>query len=194
VNPTLFVLTQGAATPTPGVESPAGIIAITIGVLTLVWLVLLKPAKDRRKKRRDPLKRPATSSPQRSLAAERSTERQMQSLVLELEQLSRTMAGQLDAKAAKLEALIAQANDAADRLESASRPAGPEAPPNRLAGELAEAVRNGKSGPAESGLAGLSAHRDIYALADAGEPLAKIAQKTKRPAGEVELILALRGT
>jgi hypothetical protein len=145
-------------------------------MMGLIYLMLIKPAKERSKKRRDPLNKPPTKT--RSLAAERSTEREMQRLVLDLEALSRRMGGELDAKAAKLEALIEQANDAADRLERQKRSV-PDVP-------LPPAV------PADGGLAGLDSHSEIYRLADAGEAADAIARKVDRPRGEVELILALR--
>jgi hypothetical protein len=167
---------------------------IAIGGLALVYMMVLRP-KARSAKRRDPL---ATSPGQRqSLAAERSAERQMQSLVLELEQLSRQMGSQLDTKAAKLQQLIDDADDAAKRLQAAVQearqaPAVDRDRAGELAGVLAEAVTAGRSGRTDSGLAGLDRHRDIYALADEGKAVPEIARRTNRPAGEVELILALR--
>ncbi len=172
----------------PGVQNNVGAAAIAIGVLTLIWLLVLRPAKERKRGKRDPLAKPVTQARQeRSLAAERAAERQMESLVIELEALSRRMGGELDAKSAKLESLIEQANIATERLEAAKGRS-----TSQQAATLVDAVVAGKSGPAESGLAGISAHRDVYALADAGESAEVIARKVNRPAGEVELILALR--
>mgnify|MGYP006193100629 CR=1 FL=1 len=63
-----------------------------------------------------------------------------------------------------------------------------------MAGRLADLIQAGRSGePAESGLAALARHREIYDMADNGIPANVIAQKLRRPCGEVELILALRG-
>ncbi len=118
----------------------------------------------------------------------------MQSLVLDLEKLSREIGSQLDTKAAKLEALLARAEAASSRLESAGFIEAADRPAAALAGELADAVAAGKSGPAESGLAALDHHHAIYDMADAGESAEVISRKVDRPTGEVELILALRGS
>ncbi|MEM1012983.1 MAG: hypothetical protein AAGI46_12280 [Planctomycetota bacterium] len=184
----MFILLQAKSPLLPGIESNAGIAAMALGVLMLVWLMVLRPAKEKRKKRRgDPLAKSASAA--RSLATERSTERQMASLVLELESLSRRMGGEMDTKAAKLEQLIAQADAAADRLEAAASTSAPA-----QAKAIVDKVVAGQSGPADSGLAAIAAHRDIYALADAGESTDVISRKVNRPTGEVELILALRGS
>ncbi len=190
---TAFLLAQSDSSL--DTSDPYAVAALAIGALTLIYLLLIRPAKERRKQRRDPLNKPATQG--RSLAAERSTERAMQSLVLDLESLSRRMGGELDAKAAKLEALLAEADVAIQQLSRATQSAAPVSQVDAAkakAAELVKAVSAGKSGPADSGLAGIAAHRDIYDLADAGEPLDQIARKVKRPAGEIELILALRGS
>ncbi len=166
----------------PRVDDPVAIILIGGGLLILVYLLFLRPKAKGAKRRKDPLSTPA--SQRQSLAAQRSTEREMQSLVLELESLARKMGGQMDTKARKLEALIEQSDERIAHLERLMSQA--------KAADLADAVVEGRSGRAESGLAALGRHNDIYALADAGKSPAAIAQELNRPAGEIELILALR--
>jgi len=104
-----------------------------------------------------------------SLAPPHAVERQMQNLLMELAELSRQVGEQLDARAAKLEALLKQADD-------------------RIAQLQGQPVEEPPSPPAENE----SRYIEIYRLADAGQSSAQIAQQLNRPQGEIELILALR--
>lgn len=179
----LFTLAEAPASAAGGVDDPIALVALAGGVLMLVYFMILRPRA--RKGRGDPLA--VMPSERSSLAGERAAERQMQSLLVELEQMARQMSAQLDTKAARLEALIRDAESKTAALNAA------------LARAKAERISNsliaGTLGPEhESGLAALARHRDIYDLADAGESAQAIAQKLRRPAGEVELILALRST
>lgn len=180
---TLLATQSAPPAPTTGLQDPATMVLLAVGLLGIIYYAFLRP-KARNAKRRDPLATPP--SQRQSLASERSAERQMQSLVIELEQLSRRMGSQIDTKAAKLSALIDQAERATSELNAVLAKA--------KAIDLTDAITNGQSGPADSGLAGLSHHRDIYTLADAGKSIGDIARQTNRPAGEIELILALRGS
>ena len=171
-----------ALPPLDALNNPAAAVALGAGALGLIYLMFLRP----RGRRPDPADRPP---PRRdSLSAERQVERQMQSLMIELEQLSRRMGAQLDTKSAKLEQLIADADAKIGLLNAALAKA--------KAGEITDVLTARPPRPADesdSGLAGLDHHRQIYDLADRGEDVPAIARRTSRPAGEVELILALRG-
>ena len=173
----------------------SAMVLVGLGVMGLIYLMVLRPAaqKNKRRKRPDPLATPP--SVRSSLAGERSAERGMQTLLLELENMSRQMSAQLDTKAAKLEALIREADAKTAALQSllARDKAG------ALADRLMAGDESGRHRPARpareafgSGLAALASHRSIYDLSDAGDAAAAIARKLNRPAGEVELILALR--
>jgi hypothetical protein len=149
-----------------------GTIAIAMGVLGLAYLMYRSSAK---KRRHDPLDRP--SGP--SLAQQRSVERQMQGLLVEMAEMARQISAQLDTRAAKLEELIRQADERIERMaaEKASSPvqAGPSErveppPPDAVAPE----------------------HQKIYKLADAGMSTPDIAREMAWPRGEVELVLSLR--
>lgn len=168
-------------------QNPAAMVLLGLGILGVIYYSFLRPKARGTKRRRDPLATPPSRA--QSLASERAAERQMQSVVLELEALSRKMGGELDTKAAKLRALVDQAEAAAARLEAA---VGKTA--QAKAGDLADALAKATDAKVESGLAGLGHHRDIYAMADAGKDVHEISRRTARPTGEVELILALRGT
>ena len=78
-------------------------IAIAVGILGLAYL-LLRPKLGRKK--RDPLE----SMPRASLSQQRSLEREMNSLVVELSEMARQITAQLDTRAARLELLIKEAD------------------------------------------------------------------------------------
>lgn len=189
---------SGGASGMPGMEDPVTVIAIGVGGFFLVYLMYLRP-KAKKARRRDPLATPP--SVRQSLASERATERAMQSLVIELEQMSRQIGAQLDTKAAKLEVLIGQADKRIDELkrlgerhDSAEISNVSAVRASELATRLTDGLIAGRVGAEASGLAALAKHREIYELADSGENAAAIAGKLRRPKGEVELILALRAS
>lgn len=182
----------------PALQDPVTVIAIGMGGFVLVYLMFLRPrAKNAR--RRDPLATPP--SVRQSLASERATERAMQSLVIELEKMSRQIGAQLDTKAAKLEVLIGQADERIAQLNRLGRRDENLGFANisavrasELATRLTDGLIAGRIGAEASGLAALAKHREIYDLADNGQDVAAIAGKLHRPKGEVELILALRAS
>jgi DNA-binding NarL/FixJ family response regulator len=132
-------------------------------------------------RRKDPLTRPGGSS----LSQERSVERQMQNLLVELSEMTRQISAQLDTRAAKLELLIREADEKIDRLQTTMRSA---------ASTDAIAPRTGSESPLDSAPTSTidPRHARIYELVDAGQTVSQIAQSLNRPSGEVELILALR--
>lgn len=151
-------------------------------ILAISYLLLRNSAK----KKRDPLNSPARMS----LAQQRSTERQMESLLVELSNMARQISSQLDTRAAKLEALIREADEKLEQLRDAQRSQPPmsgrqqhfppppieDRPPMRLI--VPESVD--------------PRHAEVYRLADQGQSAHQIAQRLNRPSGEIELILALR--
>jgi DNA-binding NarL/FixJ family response regulator len=164
--PALFPLAQSTSDPRIW-------IALGFGTLVLVYLVMRS-----NRPKRDPLDRPSAFT---SLSQQRSVERQMQNLLVELNDMARQMSAQLDTRAAKLEQLIADADDRLARLQSATRGAPEEpAPTMRLTGTEDRAAEIDPR------------HADVYRLADAGRSPTEIAQQLNRPRGEIELILALR--
>jgi hypothetical protein len=158
-------------------------VLILVGLGVLIWMYV-RPGK---KRKTDPLERGGSFA---SLSQQRAIEREMGNLLVELEQMARTMNAQLDTRAAKLEALIAEAdgkiallNQKRGGLDVTVNDA--PLPKLRLANpELEEpnieiAGDDGK-------------HAEIYRLSDDGLGAFEIAKKLGRPAGEIELILALR--
>jgi hypothetical protein len=157
-------------------------IALAIGVLGLAYIVL-RPKFGRR---RDPLENPG---PRMSLAQQRSLERDMSTLVVELSEMARQITAQLDTRAAKLEALIAEADQRIEQLKrhSAAGTREVEPPVSRPADPPASSP---DPAPAEETVD--PRHAAVYALADEGLSASAIAQRLRRPSGEIELILALR--
>jgi len=145
-------------------------IVYAVGALTIVF-VIFRPSL----RKKDPLK---DSGPKLSMAQQRSVEREMSNLLVELSEMARQITGQLDTRSAKLEALMAEADKKIAELkkleaiqhEHEIKPLEPRTQP----------VRDD------------ARYSAIYSLADAGLSAAQIAQQLDRPRGEVELILALR--
>ena len=187
----LTALAQSIPNLPKSLNDPAAMVLVGLGVMGLIYLMVLRPAaqKNKKRKRPDPLATPP--SVRASLAGERSAERGMQTLLLELEQMSRQLSAQLDTKAARLEALIREADAKTAALQAVLSKDKAGALADRLMSDDATADRPARESLG-SGLAALASHRSIYDLSDAGDAAAAIARKLNRPAGEVELILALR--
>jgi DNA-directed RNA polymerase specialized sigma24 family protein len=104
---------------------------------------------------------------------------------VQMHETARELSGQLDSKMRVLQALIAEADRAAARLEAAAakspeaveQPAPPDTEPTTQAEVLKSARRR---------------QEEIYTLADYGLDAAEIARRVGSPVGEVELILGLR--
>jgi hypothetical protein len=150
---------------------PLVMLAIAVGALSLAYLFIRL-----RQGRGAGMPMPAADAPQR----------QMHALLQELEEASLKMSADIDAKATRLEALIADADARSAALSALLARA--------HAHNIAQKLIAGVADNADSGLGALARHREIYDLADSGDTPAAIAQKLGRPAGEVELILALRGS
>jgi hypothetical protein len=145
-------------------------IVYAVGALTILFVVL-RPSL----RKKDPL---AKSSPKMSMAQQRSVEREMSNLLVELSEMARQITGQLDTRSAKLEALMLEADKKIaelKRLESIHHE--PEIKPLE---------------PRAAPVPNDARYSAIYSLADAGHSVQEIAQQLNRPRGEVELILALR--
>jgi hypothetical protein len=145
---------------------------------TIFYVVLLRPMM---RKKHDPLEKMGSfASPSR----ERAVEHEMSNLLVELSQMTRQVSAQLDTRAAKLEALIAEADRKIARLESGCR-----SQPVQGAGEAGGEASEQRPG---NGHALDARYARIYAMAEAGQSARQIAGELDRPEGEVELILALR--
>jgi hypothetical protein len=167
-----------AAQPAPQDLSPWLLLAAA-GAVTLLALLIFWP---RLRRRSDPLSRPAEPS----LTQQRAVERDMQTLMHDLSELARRVGSQLDARGARLEQLIQEADQRIAQL-SAVRPT--QSPPmDHPAHEPSLAVFSDAAPTMDVD----PRHAEIYALQDQGLTLPEIAARLRRPNGEVELIVALR--
>src|SRR4051812_31106402 len=87
-----------------------GWIALAVAGICVTYL-LFRP-----RKKKDPLEAPAFSS----LAQQRTVERQMQNLLVELSEMARQISAQLDTRTAKLELLIKEADEKLEALRTAN--------------------------------------------------------------------------
>ncbi|HZL34554.1 MAG TPA: hypothetical protein VFC78_04535 [Tepidisphaeraceae bacterium] len=156
---------------------------IVIAAAMTIFYAVMRPIRGKKK---DPLSRTSTRSP---LAGERSVEREMSNLLVELSDMARQISGQLDNRALKLEMLIKEADERIAALRGA---AGPSA--KSMASDMVRELSTPApiSVPAPVAVPCDPRHLEIYEMADGGQSPPQIAQKLGRQRGEVELILALR--
>ena len=128
------------------------------------------------------------------LKERRAATRDMEQVMLELDQLSRQIHGRLDTKLVRLEAVIRDADERIDRLSRLVRSA-KEVPSLEvtLAEERPEQECEAAAEPRGTALEQCH-HRYavIYELADRGTSPLQIAEEVGKTDGEIELILALR--
>ena len=181
-----------AASPSPPPSDQTTTYVIMGGASVFIVYTMMRLTK--RKTRKDPFDTPFQT---RSLAQQRSTERQFETLLVEFSEMSRQMTAQLDTRSAKLEALIQDADERIARLDALSQQAPPR-PNFAISAEpaatkpaidpvvIARADDVAPSPPIDPG------HAEVYRLSDDGQGVHAIATALGRPSGEVELILALR--
>jgi hypothetical protein len=138
--------------------------ATAVGAIVAIAVLLIP------RRRNDPPSRRNDPTP----AQERAVERDMQNLLHELSEMSRRVNEQLDARAARLEALIREADERIARLSE------PVRSPIRDDGPM---IMVDDVDPR---------HTQIYSLADQGLTPRQIAERMHMPEGEVGLIVALR--
>jgi hypothetical protein len=154
-----------------------GWIALAVAGIAITW-ILFRP----RFKKKDPLDAPAFSS----LAQQRTVERQMQNLLVELSEMARQISAQLDTRAAKLEFLIKEADEKIATLKSLSN--GTPPPATAITSSIVE-----RAASDDLTLIPIDPrHAQVYELADKGHGTNEIARQLGQNSGEIELILALR--
>ncbi len=155
-------------------------------VILLSILTILYAAFRSFFRKKDPLDKPPAFG---SLAQQRSVERQMQNVLVELSEMARQITAQLDSRASKLDVLIREADQRIAAMKSqpvvSQQFLSQNPPQNPQAGApfMAESTDQPMIDPR---------HALVYALADQGRSPKDIAQELNRPSGEIELILALR--
>ena len=155
---------------------------LAVAMVAVGWLLFRSKYR-----KRDPLEKPNFGN----LSQQRSVERQMQNLLVDLSDMARQMNAQIDTRAAKLEQLIKEADEriaALRRVDGAApqkMPTEPVAtsPPIEPAPSIQVPTLSFELDPR---------HAEIYSLADQGAGVSEIAKRVGQPTGEIELILALR--
>lgn len=127
-----------------------------------------------------------------AVAARNRTARDMEAVMLELDELSRGIHGRLDTKLVRLEALIRDADQRIERLAAAN--AAPPAPDRIDVVVGDESTPDNEARQAANDEPRREPHELIHEMADRGASVIDIARKAGRTPGEVELVLALRKT
>lgn len=157
--------------------------AIMIGFGAMLVMYLSMRGK---RKKKDPLQ----NQEYFSLSRQRTLERDMQNLVVELSDMARQISAQLDTRSARLELLIKEADEKIAQLRQPTTGQPHLAPPAQEHADAEPAATVDTAQPATDPID--PRHAEIYALADAGHSPMDIARQLDRPSGEVQLILALR--
>lgn len=177
--------------------------ALALGIIATAYVFMRAKRKSDRQFLSDARSSPGPSQHREayyeSLTHQRRVETQMSGLLVELEQMARQMNAQLDTRAARMEELIRQADERLAELRSelarqgVAPPPATAVPPARPDDirEEAEAEDSGEPPPPPP-IPIDPRHAAVYRLADQGRTSSEIAREVGQPAGEVELILALR--
>ncbi len=162
---------------------------VALAVLALCGLTIVMLSTRRRlNKSRTPVPPPMRERIE-SMQRERVATRDIEQIMLELDELSRQVHGRLDTKLARLEVVIHDADQRIARLEQLERA---EATGTRFEVTLgAEQPVDSPGGvsPTED-----NRHAAVFELAEQGLTSVGIAQRVGKTTGEVELILALQRT
>ncbi len=166
-----------------------GVWLAVAAVATIILYLLMRP-----RNKKEPL-----APPRFPLARQREVEEQMNTLLVELSQMARQITSQLDSRAMKLEMLIKDADERLASLQAAKNPGAIASPGTSVVTSdnhtsEAEVAELHCPSPQTGGppAAVDPRHQEVYSMADEGRSPEEIAKIVQRPAGEVELILALR--
>ena len=171
---------------TSGRVDTTQIVLLGLGLVGLTILILSTHRRIRRSQRQP---RKSIREVLAETEARQSATRDLEAVMLELDQLSRDIHGRIDTKLARLDVLIREADQRIAKLSEPGRAAESE-PTLEITLDQADPY-----GPQPSVRpAREDSHSAIYSLADRGLSPGQIAQNLNRLSGEVELILALRRT
>mgnify|MGYP001489693212 CR=1 FL=1 len=162
-------------TPNPPTSTTTWVL-IGLSVAMIIY-VTIRPFL----RRKDPL---AHQPLRLNLARQRSVEREMESLLVELHEMARTMNAQLETRVARLEVLIRDADERASRLEELLEQQRRLTSADGSAMSIAP-VEPETPEPADDGW------DQIRELASRGLTERQIASEVDRPLGEVEFVLNL---
>lgn len=156
------------------------------GALAVAFYLLVLRPKMRKPRRGDPLERGG------ELSRQRSVEREMSTILVELTEMSRQVSAQLDTRATRLEVLIQQADERIAMLQSLQTLGDNGGALPGLQNKPFASQASTSSAPSLHAMPEDPRHAEVYALADQGNSASEIASRLGRPNGEIQLILALR--
>ena len=176
-----------AQTKGGGFQSTASWFALGAGVVILTWtLMRLQWKRQRRSPDEEPVAQMCETLDERRADMERAAE---------VGAIVRDLAARLETRAARLEALLDQADERIEKLEArlaagaatnhlAQKPQGAEPASDPWAEDDASATKPRTSDD--------PLHQEVYELADDGQSPLDIARRLDQQVGTIELILALR--
>ncbi|MFI4883527.1 MAG: hypothetical protein ACIAQU_13180 [Phycisphaerales bacterium JB064] len=199
MDPLAIVLAQTDAADSQGEQSPSGAqqmaqwVLLAAGMVIIIWVLLrLQWKRQRRTFDQSPVAEMRQTLIDRQAEGERAAE---------VAEMVRDLAARLETRAARLEALIDQADERIEKLEarvaanglsenmSAARPATPQASNGQPTDPWDDQPQ--PAAPAR-GDASDPLHQEVYDLADNGHTPLAIARRLDQQVGTIELILALR--
>lgn len=178
------------AQDTPSGSIPTSQFLMLAGAILALTLVMISTRRRIRASRADV--GPSARETYRRLSHEAETKRDLEAVMLELDQLARQTMGRLDTKFAKLEAVVRDADQRIATLTRLLREPGNDPPLDLTVAD--EATPGAGQGPAASRASVEPRHAAVYQLADTGMSAIDIARELDRTGGEIELILSLRRT
>ena len=165
---------------------------LLLGVAVVAGILLLRTNRyyARQRQQQPSAPGPTTAAPQ-SARCHVETPAGMARWEVAMHDTARELSAQLDSKLSALQALVAEADRAAARLEAAlASAAAPARPPSHQAESLQHA--GGSDRDPATAAPRTRRQEEVYTLADYGYDAAEISRRLGTPIGEVELILGLR--
>lgn len=176
---------------TPSGSIPTTQFLMLAGAILALTFVMISTRRRIRASRAD--QGPSARETYRRLSQETETKRDLEAVMLELDQLARHTMGRLDTKFAKLEVVVRDADERIQTLTRLLRTQGGESPLDLTVADVP--AENGTDEKARAAPAPPEPrHAAVYQLADAGLSPLDIARELDRTTGEIELILSLRRT
>ncbi len=180
-------------------DDPSSWIALLLGGFVLVYLSVLRPMMRRKK---DPLAREQPLNMSRgALARQRDIERDMQGLLVEYERMIRNMTAGVDTRAARLEALMREADQKIEAMRAAlghsdsatpKQPESADRPPLRLVQPTPDEAASQDSPARPAADDEDSRYTEIYSLLDQGLSAKEVARRLGTTDGEILLIQSIR--
>lgn len=172
-----------------GVNGFGGLQLIML-VLAIAGLSAVMISTHRRARESQRKSKPRARERYARIEEEQGAKRDLEQVMMELDQLSRQIHGRIDTKLARLEIVIRDADQRIERLSGLIETMRREAPRPCVTSDVQDSHQSSENPSCQEDLR----HAEVYRLADSGLSPVDIARNVGRTAGEIELILALRKT